>query len=442
MSTPISRDNKLEGLELYAPRRARRQSLLENESAAAAPTPPAPEDEPAQPSDNDPWWAPAESPEGGDAEAVADDALPELTEAESIMGEPEPPAPAVLEAAPIERIDWPPSSIDERQRARAVRAMRPLRSRLDPDIVPEPIRAQHRGILPLLLRFSLVIGFAAVVAYGFTMMSSFPPDWRGLTHLSSVASLTPVTHETERQPPASPMAPEPSRLVVQDQQAFANEPLPLGVAVEHGTGNESLLFDGLAMGTRLSAGEPASPSSWRLSSDELRGLYLYAPKDFVGVMNAAVDLLTPDRQLLDSRAIRLKWVAKEPVPPPAPTPPPAVSHADNENSSATASPPAAAVQPMDPGEAAVLMSRSQDFLKAGDIEAARIGFSRLADAGIVEGVLALASTYDPRYLAQHNVLGVHGDPAKARRVLGWTAETSLEALIREMVDADLARLSG
>ena len=34
-----------------------------------------------------------------------------------------------------------------------------------------------------------------------------------------------------------------------------------------------------------------------------------------------------------------------------------------------------------------------------------------------------------------------GDPSKAERVLGWRAQTSLEALIGEMVDADLARLS-
>jgi len=36
---------------------------------------------------------------------------------------------------------------------------------------------------------------------------------------------------------------------------------------------------------------------------------------------------------------------------------------------------------------------------------------------------------------------LRGDPSKARRVLGWSAETSLEDLIHEMVDADLARLA-
>ena len=35
-----------------------------------------------------------------------------------------------------------------------------------------------------------------------------------------------------------------------------------------------------------------------------------------------------------------------------------------------------------------------------------------------------------------------GNPSKAARALGWTPEISLETMIREMVDADLARLSG
>jgi GDPmannose 4,6-dehydratase len=33
-----------------------------------------------------------------------------------------------------------------------------------------------------------------------------------------------------------------------------------------------------------------------------------------------------------------------------------------------------------------------------------------------------------------------GDPTKAREKLGWSAETTLEMLVAEMIDADLARL--
>jgi GDPmannose 4,6-dehydratase len=34
-----------------------------------------------------------------------------------------------------------------------------------------------------------------------------------------------------------------------------------------------------------------------------------------------------------------------------------------------------------------------------------------------------------------------GDASKAKRVLGWTPQTSFEQLIRLMVDADLARVA-
>jgi GDPmannose 4,6-dehydratase len=48
---------------------------------------------------------------------------------------------------------------------------------------------------------------------------------------------------------------------------------------------------------------------------------------------------------------------------------------------------------------------------------------------------------DPALWRPADVAVLRGDPSKAGRVLGWRAETSLEDLIHEMVDADLARLS-
>ncbi len=47
---------------------------------------------------------------------------------------------------------------------------------------------------------------------------------------------------------------------------------------------------------------------------------------------------------------------------------------------------------------------------------------------------------DPGLYRPAEVDKLLGDPAKAQRVLGWTATTSLETLIQEMVEADLARL--
>ena len=48
-------------------------------------------------------------------------------------------------------------------------------------------------------------------------------------------------------------------------------------------------------------------------------------------------------------------------------------------------------------------------------------------------------TVDPRFMRPAEVDILHGDASKARQVLGWVAQTSLEQLACEMVEADLKR---
>ena len=185
------------------------------------------------------------------------------------------------------------------------------------------------------------------------------------------------------------------QLVVDVRKAFANEPLSLGVSVDSATGHESVLLAGLALGTRLSAGVPVSEASWQLAPRDLDVVYVYAPKDFIGIMNTAVKLLSANQRLIESRAMRLQWIVKlNSSPPTRETEPEAVN--------------VPAVQP-----SAVLMERGRDLLKSGDVASARLVFNSLANAGIADAALALATTYDPRYLAQHNLIGVAGDQTKA-----------------------------
>lgn len=47
---------------------------------------------------------------------------------------------------------------------------------------------------------------------------------------------------------------------------------------------------------------------------------------------------------------------------------------------------------------------------------------------------------DPRFLRPAEVELLHGNPAKAKRQLGWVASTSLEQLVAEMVEVDITRL--
>jgi TPR repeat protein len=120
------------------------------------------------------------------------------------------------------------------------------------------------------------------------------------------------------------------------------------------------------------------------------------------VMDTAIHVLSPSQRLLDSRSVRLEWVArKEP-------PPQRTDTIDPANQKVPAA------QQIDPQQAEVLMKRGRDALASGDIAAARLAFRRLADAGNAEAALGLGATYDPRYLASQNVIGVAGDEAQAR----------------------------
>jgi TPR repeat protein len=162
---------------------------------------------------------------------------------------------------------------------------------------------------------------------------------------------------------------------------------------------------------------------------DIGSAYVYAPPDFVGVMNATIALLSPSNEVIDSRPIRLEWIAKADSPQP-----PSKGEIASETSSAAAKQEinpgtasaaakqeinpepasAAAVKIVDPQEAAALMERGRDLLRNGDVASAQLAFRRLAEAGKADAALALATTYDPRYLLEHNLVGIVGDEAKAR----------------------------
>ena len=416
MSTPISRDNKLQGLELYAPRRARVRAVPENEISLSPPELPDAEQIQAAEKDDracdDCDDMADDSPviEDEDQQTLEETALEAFEQAIHDAVDVEPPlrdSEPLAAAAPIrdrpsrlpraENIDWP-SSADSPSRVRGASRFPQRRLRLDPDIVPEPpMRGDSRGAFALLFKFVLVVSAAAAVAYGYTVISSMQADsgWPKRA-TEAVAALAPVFHEAASPPQIT------SHLLAENQRAFVNEPLPLSVSVDPSTGREFLVLAGLAAGTQVSAGTPVGDSVWRVSSHDLAGLFLYAPKDFVGVMDTAIDLLSSNQRLLDRRQVRLEWLARKPVLPAV------VDRADS------GTPKAPSVQPIDPEQAAVLMKRGQDALRSGDIAAARLAFGRMADAGNADAALALAVTYDADYLVKQNVIGVVGDEAKAR----------------------------
>jgi hypothetical protein len=311
----------------------------------------------------------------------------------------------------------------------------PLRRSLDPVRVLRPESDSSDGRSSPVLRYGLMIGGAAIVAYG---IAAFSPQPRSGRSLVAEAAHNDAAADVQ---PTSPAAP---RLIVHDQQVFTNDPLPLDVAVDRSLANASLRVAGLASGTHLSAGSPVGDSGWTVPLDGLKNLFMYAPTDFVGVMHSAVDLRGPDKKLIDRREVKLEWVerkkdpsrvgepdtaanpspamamtkeataTKDPVAIPVVTKDPVVNPVTTPVTNPVVSPIVATDPVMSKETAESLMQRGQDSLKSGDIATARMLFSRLADGGIADAAFAAAQSYDPRYLAAHNVLGVPGDDAKAR----------------------------
>jgi hypothetical protein len=310
-------------------------------------------------------------------------------------------------------------------------------SRHDPEIVPALPEGLRRPVIgPLLSRYAPMLGFAAIVAYGITMFAPFQFDSRWpKTDNDSDAPVGRMSNE-----PASDVR-QLLRLVIEDERAFANEPILLGVAVAPPTDSGSLSVRGLAHGTRLSAGTALGGESWEFPLRDLGGVYVYAPPDFIGVMDAMIALLSPSKKVIDSHPMRLEWIAKadsrqlpsneidsgsanavpkmpidsataNAVPKMPIDSGPASVIAKPEIDSGTVS--AAAVKPMERQEAAALMERGRDLLRNGDVALAQLAFRRLAEAGNADAALALAATYDPRYLAEHKLIGIIGDEAKAR----------------------------
>ena len=385
MSTPIPPNTKLEGLELYAPRGARTPSAPGSQASPSQTLPHVPEcDQLRAEEDKQPSAAAAELLCAGDT--PIDDAIgaaPSLPDREPSFSAPSLPPAAKLR---LERysVNEPPSAFDPPRLGHHLAEAAPRRRlRLDPEIVPPPpAGARPHIVAPMLI--VLLVGSAAVI--GLTMISALQPDPRRPKRISE--SIPAPTLSRAGVP----------RLVVDVQKAFANEPLSLGVSVDFAAADESLMLVGLALGTRLSAGVPVSEASWQLAPRDLTGVYVYAPKNFVGIMNTAIELLSANQRLIESRAARLEWIAKSDSPPTKRIEPGVLN--------------ARAVQPMNP-ENAVLMEKGQVLMRSGDIASARLLFQRLANAGIADAALALAATYDPRYLAQHNLIGVVGDEIKA-----------------------------
>ena len=74
----------------------------------------------------------------------------------------------------------------------------------------------------------------------------------------------------------------------------------------------------------------------------------------------------------------------------------------------------------------------------GELRFRRARGKGIDEVGIESGTDRVLVEIDPRYFRPTEVEQLLGDPTKARQKLGWRHRVSFQALVDEMVDADLA----
>jgi hypothetical protein len=163
--------------------------------------------------------------------------------------------------------------------------------------------ATRFGRSSLFVVLAAVIAIGAIVAIGVTL-TTFSGEVR--KHSDEISGIATRLFEGSSR---TNMPTKLARLVVKGQKGLVNEPLPLGVSINDASDGDRVVLAGFAIGTSLSTGTPLGFTGWQMLARDASNALVYPPKDFVGVMVAAVDLRSPGDWLIDSQILRLEWIS-------------------------------------------------------------------------------------------------------------------------------------
>jgi hypothetical protein len=250
--------------------------------------------------------------------------------------------------------------------------------------------------------------------------------------------------------------------------------------------NSFIRIRGLPPTAALSQGHAIAPGAWAVPVAALDGLRIVVPTGLTGQFDVSVTLGTVDgapsaeaRTSLVVAPTRLG--SREPPPPPEPPQPPAeplVPQKPPARQPAETRPPPAPILPAIPKaapaisaplpsvpppappqtvaavpaappptpppasatpppappvdeRATTLLMRGKAMMFEGNVAAARLFFTRAAEAGLAEGALAMGGTYDENELRRINTQGVRPEPREARKWYEQAARLgSAEAAVR------------
>ncbi len=188
--------------------------------------------------------------------------------------------------------------------------------------------------------------------------------------------------------------------------------------------NSFVRIRGLPPAIALSEGHVIGPGAWAVPFISLPTLRISVPVGVTGKSDVTVSLVTVDGSVLTetraslviANAAQLASGKTEPEPKNVASIGPATSALPGTGKGTTDIPKSSAPPRSEEQQRALrFVTKGNELLTEGDISTARLYYQRAIDAGLHEGALAMAETYDPSELARLGVRGLSADPEAARR---------------------------
>jgi hypothetical protein len=97
------------------------------------------------------------------------------------------------------------------------------------------------------------------------------------------------------------------QLIAKSSGTAVNHPLPLGIALNNSTGEETLVLSGFVEGTSLSTGTALGTTRWSVPGRELDRAFISPPEDYTGVMQVTVTLYSSAQEILETKHVAFEW---------------------------------------------------------------------------------------------------------------------------------------
>jgi hypothetical protein len=180
---------------------------------------------------------------------------------------------------------------------------------------------------------------------------------------------------------------------------------------------------GLPSTAALSDGHSIAPGAWAIPIAALTKLEIVLPEGATGQSEISITLVSADGTVLaETKATLVVTARPAPAAPPAaaaPTPRATTSLAMRPIPDAPPPPAETRAAPLLSPEAHEralrLVKKGDEQLADGGIAQARLLYERAAEAGLAQGAMAMAATYDPTELQRLGVRGLKPDRDQARR---------------------------